>query len=129
MIVVRACLAVTLVVTLMAPAVSAGGQPKRKSSPWLRMTATAYCLRGITDAGTRVKPGTVAADPRVIPLGSTIHVRGMKGVRNGRYTVLDTGRGIKRREIDVFLPSCAAARRFGRQVVEVRILTRAIARP
>ena len=93
------------------------------------MSATAYCQRGLTHAGTRVKPGTVAADPRVIPLGSTIHVRGMKRARNGRYTVLDTGRGIKRREIDVFLPSCAAARRFGRQIVHVRVLTRAVARP
>jgi len=129
MIVVRGCLIVTLWVAMMTAAVSAGAQPKRNSTPWLRMTATAYCLRGITDAGTRVRPGTVAADPRVIPLGSTIHVRGMKGVRNGRYTVLDTGRGIKRREIDVFLPSCAAARRFGRQVVQVRLLRRATARP
>ena len=126
---VRACLIATLLMAMTTAAVSAGEQPRRKSRPWLRMSATAYCLRGLTDSGTRVKPGTVAADPRVIPLGSTIHVRGMKGVRNGRYTVLDTGRGIKRREIDVFLPSCAAARRFGRQVVQVRVLGRASAHP
>lgn len=95
--------------------------PKRKPGPWIRMSATAYCLKGTTNSGAQTRPGTVAADPRVIPLGSIIHVRGARGVRDGKYTVLDTGRSIKGREIDVFMPSCRAAKRFGRQAVRVRV--------
>jgi len=49
----------------------------------------------------------------------------LKGASDGRYTVLDTGRRIKGREIDVFIPQCAAAKRFGRQHVEVKAITRA----
>ena len=36
--------------------------------------ATAYCVTGITKSGVPVAPGHVAADPRVIPLGSMIYV-------------------------------------------------------
>jgi len=113
-----------------AVVVSAAAKPahKAKGAQWMRVSATAYCVHGITDSGAHTRPGTVAADPRLIPLGSTIHVRGLRGARDGQYTVLDSGRAIKRREIDLFMPSCAAAKRFGRQDVEVRILTRA-ARP
>jgi peptidoglycan lytic transglycosylase len=102
-----------------------GEKPKRKPNPWLRVSATAYCLKGITGSGARTRPGTVAADPRLIPLGSTIHVRGLRGARDGTYAVLDTGRAIRHHEIDIFMPSCRAARRFGRQDVRVRILSRA----
>jgi peptidoglycan lytic transglycosylase len=104
---------------------------KRKPGSWLRVSATAYCLKGITNSGAPTRPGTVAADPRVIPLGSIIHIRGARGVPDGRYTVLDTGRGIKGREIDVYMASCRAAKRFGRQTVRVRVTagSRASAQP
>lgn len=85
------------------------------------MSATAYCAKGITDSGARTREGIVAADPRVIPLGSTIRVRGLRGARDGPYAVLDTGRKVKHRRIDIFMPSCRAAKRFGRQYVMVSI--------
>ncbi len=51
--------------------------------------ATAYCLKGRTANGGSVRRGIVAADPRVLPLGSRIHVNA--GSYSGAYTVADTG--------------------------------------
>jgi len=99
-------------------------EPKPKQAAWMRMTATAYCGHGTTGSGARTRKGSVAADPRVIPLGSTIRVEGLQGVPDGTYSVLDTGRTIKGREIDLFIPRCDAAKAFGRQQVRVKILKR-----
>ena len=91
----------------------------------MRVSATAYCAKGTTGSGAQTRTGSVAADPRLIPLGSTIRVRGLKGARDGTYTVLDRGRGITGREIDVFIPRCAEAKQFGRQHVQVQVIKRA----
>jgi 3D (Asp-Asp-Asp) domain-containing protein len=47
----------------------------------LSMIATAYCEGGETRSGTQAKSGTVAADRRVLPLGTTIRVVGLKARR------------------------------------------------
>ncbi len=83
----------------------------------MTMTATAYCLRGITATGGEVRRGTVAADPRVLPMGSRIRIRGPRV--NGKYVVEDQGAAVKGRRIDIFMPSCNQAKRFGRQPVTV----------
>jgi 3D (Asp-Asp-Asp) domain-containing protein len=111
-----------LAVVFLLVSFSAEAKPKRKPAEWMRVAATAYCNHGITDSGARTRRGGVAADPRLIPLGSTIRVEGLQGAPDGIYTVLDTGRTIKGREIDVFMPRCAAAKTFGRQHVRVKIL-------
>ena len=63
----------------------------------------------------------VAADPAVLPLGSRIRIEGA-GRYSGEYVVQDTGRAIKGREVDVYLPDDAEAKRFGRKTVEVQLL-------
>jgi 3D (Asp-Asp-Asp) domain-containing protein len=83
--------------------------------------ATAYSIKGKTASGARARPGVVAADPRILPLGSRIRVHGADGY-SGEYTVADTGRSIKGREIDIFIADPSAARRFGRRKVEVEML-------
>jgi 3D (Asp-Asp-Asp) domain-containing protein len=83
--------------------------------------ATAYSLHGKTASGTVTRPGVVAADPRVLPLGSQIRVRGA-GAYSGTYTVADTGSAIGGRRIDVYIPNHAAARRFGRRTVRVELV-------
>ena len=83
-------------------------------------SATAYCLSGRTAMGNRVSRGTVAADPRVLRLGSKVMLTG--GGYNGVYTVSDTGGGIKGHELDIWVPSCSEARRFGRRSVNVILL-------
>jgi 3D (Asp-Asp-Asp) domain-containing protein len=99
------------------------GSPRvvRKS---MSFEATAYAVRGETAAGTRSKVGTVAADPRVLPLGTRIHVSAPGSGYTGTYTVADTGPAVKGRRIDIRMPSQAAAKKFGRQRVTVRILHR-----
>ncbi|MEP7074614.1 MAG: 3D domain-containing protein [Acidobacteriota bacterium] len=83
-------------------------------------SATAYCLQGRTAMGSGVRRGIVAADPRVLRLGSKVMLTG--GGYNGVYTVTDTGGGIKGRELDIWVPSCSEARRFGRRPVNVTLL-------
>ncbi len=66
---------------------------------------------GIAYSGVPVRPGTVAVDPAVIPLGSRLHIAGLPGV----YRAEDTGGGIRGAHIDVFIESRAAALEFGRR--------------
>jgi 3D (Asp-Asp-Asp) domain-containing protein len=82
--------------------------------------ATAYCVTGITKSGVPVAPGHVAADPRVIPLGSVIYVD--SPLMGGIYQVLDTGELIKGQIIDIFIPSYEHCLEFGRRMVKVKVL-------
>jgi 3D (Asp-Asp-Asp) domain-containing protein len=82
--------------------------------------ATAYCLKGRTASGVNVRPGVIAADPRVLPLGTVVHLRA--GSYTGTYTVLDTGGRIKGRRVDVYVPTHKEAMRFGRRQVKIKIV-------
>jgi len=82
--------------------------------------ATAYCLKGRTAMGGGVRRGIIAADPRVLPLGSTI-VLGA-GSYTGQYKVTDTGGSVRGRKIDIWVPTCSEARRFGRRTVSISML-------
>lgn len=83
-------------------------------------TATAYCLKGRTAMGHGVRRGIIAADPRVLRLGSRVSLGA--GAYSGEYLVSDTGGGVKGRRIDIWMPSCAEARRFGRRTVTINSL-------
>ena len=80
-------------------------------------SATAYCLKGRTAMGHGVRRGIIAADPRVLRLGSRVVLSG--GGYSGTYLVSDTGGRIKGKKIDIWVPSCSEARRFGRRSVQV----------
>lgn len=82
--------------------------------------ATAYCVTGITKSGAWTELGIVAADPNVIPLGSMIYLE--SPVMSGVYQVMDTGRLIKGKIIDIYIPSYELCREFGRRNVRIRIL-------
>ena len=86
--------------------------------------ATAYCTKGVTASGVAVSKGAVAADPAVLPLGSLIRISGAASY-DGMYRVLDTGAFIRRQRLDLFIPDCAAARKFGRRSVRVSVIGRA----
>lgn len=85
----------------------------------MSFVATAYCRDGKTASGAHTGGGIVAADPDVLPLGARIRVSGLKRGRDGVYSVMDTGRRIRGRRIDLFVESCAAAKRFGKQPVRI----------
>jgi len=82
--------------------------------------ATAYALYGRTRSGAYVRRGVIAADPRVIPLGSVVQLKtpGYTGV----YTVHDTGKKIKGNIVDVWVPSSREARIFGRRKIKLHVL-------
>lgn len=84
--------------------------------------ATAYCLKGRTASGIHTRPGVIAADPRVLPLGTVVHVKA--GRYTGTYTVMDTGGLIKGRRIDLYVPTYREAIQFGRQQVKVKVISR-----
>lgn len=96
----------------------------------LEMSATAYDATfastgkhpdhpqyGITRSGLRVRPGIVAVDPRVIPLGTYLYVEGY-----GEALAADTGGAIKGNKIDLYFESPKDVARYGRKKVKVYIL-------
>jgi 3D (Asp-Asp-Asp) domain-containing protein len=84
--------------------------------------ATAYCLRGRTASGEHVQQGMIAADPRVLPLGTVVHIRA--GKYTGVYTVKDTGGRIRGHRVDVYVPSYKEAKAFGRRPVKIKVISR-----
>ncbi|OQW97579.1 MAG: hypothetical protein BWK77_01400 [Verrucomicrobia bacterium A1] len=71
---------------------------------------------GITATGTEARPGTVAADPRMLPFGTILYVPGY-----GYGRVEDTGGDIKGNRIDLFYPSHAEALDWGRHKVRCKV--------
>ena len=80
-------------------------------------SASAYCFTGRTATGQGVRRGIIAADPRVLKLGSKVYISA--GSWSGVYTVADTGGAIKGKKIDIWVPGCGEARRFGRRSVQI----------
>jgi 3D (Asp-Asp-Asp) domain-containing protein len=89
------------------------------SASYKSFTATAYSLRGNTASGERVRSGIIAADPRVLPLGTVVHIEGM-----GTFVVKDTGGDIKGSRIDIWMPARSQAMKFGRRKVQVRVISK-----
>ena len=85
----------------------------------VRVVATAYCHSGRTAAGTPTESGVIAADPRVLPVGSVVRI--LDGPRRGVYTVLDTGASITGLKIDIFIKDCRRAEAFGKRAVHIRV--------
>jgi 3D (Asp-Asp-Asp) domain-containing protein len=123
----RARLSVVLALALAAPGCERATRQVAvppPPAPRMDFEATAYSIEGRTATGTRSCKGIVAADPRVLPLGTRIRVHGAGGY-SGEYVVADTGRGIKGREIDVYIANDREAKHFGRKSVRVEVLGKA----
>ena len=105
-------------VKLSEPAVVAEATP---DAPVHHYVATAYSLRGRTASGLPVAKGIIAADPRVLPLGSRVKIEA--GSWSGEYLVADTGGMVRGKRIDIWTPSTRDAMRFGRRTVKLTILS------
>jgi 3D (Asp-Asp-Asp) domain-containing protein len=92
------------------------------SLPSVSYTATAYSLRGRTASGGAVRRGVIAADRRVLPIGTRVRLEA--GSYSGEYLVADTGGAVRGRKIDIWVPSTSEAMRFGRRPVKLTVLTR-----
>jgi 3D (Asp-Asp-Asp) domain-containing protein len=90
-------------------------------APPTNFVATAYSLRGRTASGRFVAKGLIAADPRVLPLGSRVRIEA--GFFSGEYLVADTGGAVRGKRIDIWTPSTREAFRFGRRTVKLTVLS------
>lgn len=95
----------------------------------IEMTATAYApgphdndqWGSKTFMGTQVRPGIIAVDPSIIPLGSQVYIQYPDG--HGEYArAEDTGGAIKGNRIDVARATVEKAQDFGLQQVKVYVL-------
>jgi 3D (Asp-Asp-Asp) domain-containing protein len=107
---------------LLTLALASPPSPHIPRRPTIRyFIATAYSVEGTRASGKWSHPGTVAADRTVLPLNSRIRIYGA-GRYSGDYTVEDTGGKVDGHHIDVYMPSQAEAKKFGRQRVKVVVL-------
>ena len=88
--------------------------------PRLEFLATAYSDHGITKSGLPAATGLIAADPAILPLGSLVQMDST--AYHGLYQVMDTGRLIKGKRIDIFIPGKDSALAFGAQKVHLTVL-------
>jgi len=97
--------------------VSRGGQ-NIQFDRMLKMSATAYTHTGNkTYSGVWPSKGTVAVDPKVIPLGTRLYIDGY-----GYARALDVGSSIKGNRIDLFFETKEEAFKWGRRTVQVFVL-------
>jgi 3D (Asp-Asp-Asp) domain-containing protein len=82
----------------------------------LTVLATAYALTGATSSGPTAGWGTVAVDPAVIPMGSRLRIPGY-----GYGVAADVGGAIQGARIDLWFPSVAQARAWGRRTVTITV--------
>ena len=122
-------LAIALILILTAPSpatapvifpvkVQEYQEPEPPAPETVTFEATAYTWTGNrTATGTWPSRGTVAVDPRVIPLGTKLYIEGY-----GPAVAADTGGAIKGQIIDLYLPTEDQCWQWGRRQVEVRVI-------
>ena len=82
----------------------------------LTVTAYAYCYHSRTSSGTMANTGTVAVDPRIIPIGTKLYIPGY-----GWGKALDKGSAIKGNKIDIWFPSVRECLNWGIRKVKIKI--------
>jgi 3D (Asp-Asp-Asp) domain-containing protein len=70
--------------------------------------------KGVTASGRPSSRETVSVDPKVVPLGTRLVID-----KVGTRVAADTGGAIKGRRLDIWEPSVAACRQFGRRQLRV----------
>ena len=96
-------------------AVSAAGSVPANGRT-MTVSATAYSLPGRTATGAPVGWGIVAVDPHVIPLGTRMTIPGY-----GEGVAADTGLSVVGATIDLWFPTLAKARAWGRRTVTITL--------
>ena len=82
----------------------------------LTVSSTGYSLPGHTSSGLPVGWGVVAVDPTVIPLGTRLTIPGY-----GEGVAADTGSAVRGADIDLWFPTLAQARAWGRRTVTITL--------
>jgi 3D (Asp-Asp-Asp) domain-containing protein/peptidoglycan hydrolase CwlO-like protein len=100
----------------IVPVPPSGGGGGATVGGTLTVSATGYSLRGRTATGIPVGWGVVAVDPNVIPLGTRMTIPGY-----GEGIAADTGSAIVGNTIDLWFPTLAQARQWGRRTVTITL--------
>ena len=82
----------------------------------ISVSSTGYSLPGHTATGIPVGWGVVAVDPSLIPLGTRLTIPGY-----GEAVAADTGSSIRGARIDLWFPTLAQARAWGRRTITITI--------
>jgi cystine transport system substrate-binding protein len=90
--------------------------PAQASGRTLTVLATGYSLSGSTATGLPVGWGVVAVDPSVIPLGTRLSIPGY-----GQGVAADVGGSVRGAAIDLWFPTPAQARAWGRRAVTITL--------
>jgi 3D (Asp-Asp-Asp) domain-containing protein len=96
-------------------AISAAGSASTAGRT-MTVSATAYSMPGRTATGARVGWGIVAVDPHAIPLGTRMTIPGY-----GEGVAADTGLSVVGATIDLWFPTLAKARAWGRRTVTITL--------
>ena len=102
----------------------AGSRPEPKPEPsdpepggdQMVVDVVAYCGGVGTASGLPLGWGTVAVDTRIFPFGTKMYIPGY-----GDGVAADTGSAIIGRIIDIWFPTCAQARAWGRQTLTITV--------
>ena len=120
-----------LVAISLLPTLCAFAADRKHKQPMTRQLKTqfvafAYTSEGLTSEGRKPVAGkTIAADPRVLPMGTLVRISGA-GPWSGEYRVGDIGSAIKGNKVDVFVPSRMEAMEFGRRKVLITVLEKPV---
>ncbi len=87
-----------------------------RSGRTITVSSTGYSLPGHTATGLPVGWGVVAVDPAVIPLGTRMTIPGY-----GEGVAADTGSAVRGYDIDLWFPTLAQARAWGRRTVTITL--------
>jgi 3D (Asp-Asp-Asp) domain-containing protein len=90
--------------------------PAASGGRTITVSSTGYSLPGHTATGLPVGWGVVAVDPNVIPLGTKLTIPGY-----GEGVAADTGSAVRGNDIDLWFPTLAQARAWGRRAVTITL--------
>ncbi len=99
-----------------APGSSTTPAPPPASGRTITVSSTGYSLPGHTATGLPVGWGVVAVDPSVIPFGTRMTIPGY-----GEGVAADRGSAVRGYDIDLWFPTLAQARAWGRRTVTITL--------
>ena len=105
--------------TMPADPTSVNAAPQPAVPPGARtitVSSTGYSLPGHTATGLPVGWGVVAVDPALIPLGTRMTIPGY-----GEAVAADTGSAVRGATIDLWFPTLAQARAWGRRTLTITL--------
>lgn len=106
--------------TDVSPALSVPALPTQPAAPGngrsITVSSTGYALQGRTATGIPVGWGVVAVDASVIHLGTRMTIPGY-----GEGVAADTGSAVRGATIDLWFPTLAQARAWGRRTVTITL--------